>query len=222
MPELRDGRHSVVLAIEQQGLLPQTQVGNIRAFSDLPLTRMRTVYVLAAAVLAFAAGFVFAAPLAAADLSKMKAWSGGAPPPLALNDLGDKQHQLTDYRGRVVVVNFWATWCAPCVEEMPSFERLAKRLAGEPFALLTVNFGEKPKRIKPFLKKIGVDVPVLVDADMKVSRAWVKKGLPTTFIIDADQQIRYQVLGELAWDAPEVETKIRELLPAQSNRAASR
>jgi hypothetical protein len=56
-------------------------------------------------------------------------------------------------------------------------------------------------------------VPVLVDPDMSVSRAWVKKGLPTTFIIDGDQNIRYQVLGELTWDAPEVEAKIRELLP---------
>ena len=133
---------------------------------------------------------------------------------MALKSLDNKPHQLTDYRGKVLVLNFWATWCAPCIEEMPSFETLAKRLAGEPFALVTVNFGEKPERIKPFLKKIGVDVPVLLDSDMSVSRAWVKRGLPTTFIIDADQNIRYQVLGELAWDAPEVETKIRELLPA--------
>jgi thiol-disulfide isomerase/thioredoxin len=171
------------------------------------MTLMRTVHVLTAALLAFAT------PLAAADLSKLKPWSGGTLPTFVLKDLDDKQHQLADYRGKVLVVNFWATWCAPCVEEMPSFERLAKRLSGEPFALLTVNFGEKPKRIKPFLEKIGVDVPVLVDPDMSVSRSWVKKGLPTTFIIDGDQNIRYQVLGELPWDAPEVEAKIRELLP---------
>ena len=171
------------------------------------MTPMRTVHLLAVALLAFAT------PLTAADLSKLKPWTGGEPPTLALKDLDGKQHQLADYRGKVLVVNFWATWCAPCVEEMPSFERLAKRLAREPFALLTVNFGEKPKRIEPFLKKIGVDVPVLVDSDMSASRAWVKKGLPTTFIIDGDQNIRYQVLGELTWDAPEVEARIRELLP---------
>jgi thiol-disulfide isomerase/thioredoxin len=194
------------------GLLRPVQVCNTRAFftrafSTQLMTLMRTVHVLTAALLAFAT------PLAAADLSKLKPWSGGTPPTFVLKDLDDKQHQLADYRGKVLVVNFWATWCAPCVEEMPSFERLAKRLSGEPFALLTVNFGEKPKRIKPFLEKIGVDVPVLVDPDMSVSRSWVKKGLPTTFIIDGDQNIRYQVLGELPWDAPEVEAKIRELLP---------
>ena len=168
---------------------------------------MRTTLLLIAALVASMT------PATAADLSKFKPWSGGAPPQLALKSLDGKQHEIADYRGKVLVVNFWATWCAPCVEEMPSFEMLAKRLSGEKFALLTVNFGEKPARIKPFLKKIGVDLPVLLDSDMSVSKAWVKKGLPTTFIIDADQNIRYQVLGEMAWDAPEVEQKIRELLP---------
>lgn len=155
----------------------------------------------------------FSSSAATTDLSKMKAWSGDAPPPLALTDLEGKQHTLADYRGKVVILNFWATWCAPCVKEMPAFEQLAGRLSGERFALLTINFGEKAERIKPFLKKIGVDLPVLLDADMNMSKAWVKRGLPTTYVIDAEQNIRYQVLGELAWDAPEVEAKIRDLLP---------
>ncbi len=170
---------------------------------------MRTLPILPVALL------VLATAASAADLSKLQSWSGGATPALTLKDLDNQQHQLADYRGKVLLVNFWATWCAPCIEEMPSFERLAKRLSAEPFALLTVNFGEKPTRIKPFLEKIGVDVPVLVDSDMSASRAWVKKGLPTTYVIDADQNIRYLVLGELAWDAPEVESRIRELLPKQ-------
>jgi thiol-disulfide isomerase/thioredoxin len=158
---------------------------------------------------------VTASVATAADLSKLKKWTGGAPPPLALEDINGQQRQLADYRGKVVVLNFWATWCAPCIEEMPSFERLAAQLADEPFALVTVNFGEKPARITPFLKKINVDVPVWLDTDMRASKAWVKRGLPTTYIIDADQNIRYQVLGELAWDAPEVKAKIQELLPAR-------
>lgn len=155
----------------------------------------------------------FAAPTAAADLSKLEPWSGDAPA-LVLKDLDGKQHHIADYRGKVVLLNFWATWCGPCVKEMPSLEKLARQMSGEQFSLITVNFGEKPARIKPFLKKIGVELPVLVDPDMNVSRAWVKKGLPTTFIIGADQKIRYQVLGELNWDAPEVEQKIRQLLPS--------
>ena len=154
-----------------------------------------------------------ALPAAATDLSKLKPWTGGARPSLALTGLDGKQHDLSDYRGKVVVLNFWATWCGPCIREMPAFEKLAKRLSGERFALLTVNFGEKADRIKPFLDKIGVDVPVLLDPDMDTSKAWVKSGLPTTYIIDAEQNIRYQVLGVFEWDAPEVEARIRELLP---------
>jgi len=149
----------------------------------------------------------------ATDLSKLKPWSGGSPPPLALTDLDGKPRELSDYRGKVVVMNFWATWCGPCVKEMPDFEKLADNLSNEDFALITVNFGEKAERIKPFLKKIEVDVPVLLDPDMSTSKAWVKAGLPTTYIIDADQKIRYQVLGALEWASPEVEAKIRELLP---------
>jgi len=155
----------------------------------------------------------FATSAATTDLSKMKVWTGAAPPPLILKDLYGKQHALSDYRGKVVVMNFWATWCGPCVKEMPAFEKLAMRLSKERFALLTINFGENADRIKPFLKKIGVNVPVLLDPDMVASKAWVKRGLPTTYVIDAEQNIRYQVLGTLEWDAPQVEARIRELLP---------
>ena len=170
---------------------------------------MRARYFLAATLV------LFVATATAANLDKVKPWTGGEPPPLALDDLDGQPRELADYRGKVVVLNFWATWCAPCIEEMPSFERLAAQLENEPFALVTVNFGEKPSRITPFLEKIDVDVPVLLDTKMKVSKAWVKRGLPTTFIIDGEQNIRYQVLGEIEWDAPEVIAKIRDLYPAQ-------
>jgi len=155
----------------------------------------------------------FAIVATAADLSELEPWSGNTPT-LVLKDLDGKQHHLDDYRGKVVVLNFWATWCAPCVKEMPSLQTLAEHMSGEQFALLTVNFGEKPARIKPFLRKIGVDLTVLLDPDMAASRAWVKKGLPTTFIIGPDQRIRYRLLGDFDWAAPEVEQKLRQLLPS--------
>lgn len=174
------------------------------------LTETPTMRIMTLAAIALLA---CAAPATASDLTKLKPWSGDAPPPLVLMSLDGKQHNLADYRGNVVVLNFWATWCGPCVKEMPAFEKLAKRLSGERFALLTVNFGEEASRVEPFLKKIGVDVPVLLDPDMGTSKAWVKSGLPTTYVIDPEQNIRYQVLGILEWDSPKVVAKIRDLLP---------
>jgi thiol-disulfide isomerase/thioredoxin len=167
---------------------------------------MRLSLVIAcAALLAFPAG--------AADLSKLKAWTGGTTPKLGLKDLDGKQHELSQYRGKVVMLNFWATWCAPCVKEMPALQRLADRLAAEKFALLTVNFGEEETRIRPFIDKLGVHFPVLLDRDMSATKAWVDKGLPTTYVIDGQQRIRYRVLGDFEWDSRGVEVRIRELLP---------
>jgi thiol-disulfide isomerase/thioredoxin len=152
-------------------------------------------------------------PLQAADLSKLKPWTGDAAPKLSLKDLDGKPHDLAQYRGKVVVLNFWATWCAPCVKEMPALQRLADRLAGEKFVLITVNFGESETQIRPFIEKLGVRFPVWIDRDMSATQAWVDKGLPTTFVIDSGQKIRYRVLGDFEWDTPRVEARIRALLP---------
>ncbi|MGH8678285.1 MAG: TlpA family protein disulfide reductase [Burkholderiales bacterium] len=154
-----------------------------------------------------------AAPAGADDLSKFKPWTGGATPKLVLKDLDGKRHDLAQYRGKLVLMNFWATWCAPCLKEMPALQRLGEKLAKERFVLLTVNFGEGEDRVKPFAEKIGIRAPVLLDPDMNVTKVWVERGLPTTYVIDAGQKIRYLILGEVNWDNPAVEAKIRQLLP---------
>jgi cytochrome c biogenesis protein CcmG, thiol:disulfide interchange protein DsbE len=159
------------------------------------------------------AAFLFAATATAADLSKLKRWEGGATPPLALKDLSGKDNGLAQQRGKAVLINFWATWCAPCVKEMPALQKLADNLADERFALLTVNFGEGEGRIEPFLKRLELRLPVLLDRDMDTTKGWGVRGLPATFLLDANHRVRYQVLGELEWDHPAVEQKIRELLP---------
>lgn len=158
------------------------------------------------------AGALCARPLLGADLSKLQEWKG-ATPKLALKDLDGKAHDLAQYKGKVVVLNFWATWCTPCVKEMPALQRLNEKLAGERFAMIAVNFGESDKQVRPFIAKLGARFPVLLDRDMRATNAWVDKGLPTTFVIDAKQKIRYRVLGDFEWDAPAVEAKIRALLP---------
>lgn len=162
----------------------------------------------AAALLSVA--LVVAVPAAAKEL---KPWKGGAPPPLALQDLRGRDHRLEDYKGRVVVINFWATWCEPCRDEMPSMQRLKERLAGTPFALLAVNYAEGNARVEEFLKKVPVDFAVLMDRDAAVSKRWQVRVLPYTVVLDPAQRIRYTVTGDLDWSAPEVEAAIRKLLP---------
>ena len=150
---------------------------------------------------------------ASAAGGEMRPWKGSATPPLALRDLGGRERKLSDYRGKVVVLNFWATWCEPCREEMPSMQRLQDKLAGKPFTIVAVNFGEGPPRIKDFLGKVPVKFTVLLDRDISVANAWKVKVLPTTLVLDPEQRIRYSVVGDLEWDSPPVESAIRKLLP---------
>ena len=168
----------------------------------------------AAARALFAAALLAACGAAWAAGGELKPWSGGATPPLALRDLRGKEHKLADYRGKVVVLNFWATWCEPCREEMPSMQRLQDKLAGKPFAVLAVDFGEGAPRVSEFLKKVPVRFTVLLDRDTSAASAWKVKVLPTTLVLDPEQRIRYSAVGDLEWDSSAVESVIRKLLPS--------
>lgn len=162
---------------------------------------MRQLVVLAA--LAFAA---------AAGAAELKAWTGGATPPLVLQDLNGRTHRLADYRGKVVLVNFWATWCEPCRDEMPSIERLRQSLAGKPFEVLAVNIGEPLGRIERFLEKMPLGFPVLLDRDSGAAKAWKARVVPATFLVGPDGRIRYVHYGELDWSSEPVRKRVAELL----------
>jgi peroxiredoxin len=141
------------------------------------------------------------------------AWTGGATPPLALPDLSGKPVKLADFRGKVVLVNFWATWCEPCRDEMPSFERLRASLAGRPFEILAVNLAEPPSRIRGFLEKMPMSFPVLLDTDMATAKAWGARVLPATYVIAPDGRIRYHHRGELDWSKDPARKLVVDLLP---------
>jgi peroxiredoxin len=142
----------------------------------------------------------------------LKPWSGGAAPALELEDLKGAKHRLADYRGKVVLINFWATWCVPCREEMPSIERLRTSLRDRPFAVLAVNLAEPESRIAKFLEAVPLGFPILLDRDAKAARAWQAKMLPATYIVGPDGVIRYRHLGELDWSKPEVREAIIRLM----------
>lgn len=165
-----------------------------------------TVFARAAAVA------VVAWASAAAAESQIKPWTGAVTPKLALADLAGGRVDLGDLRGRVVVVNFWATWCGPCKDELPSLQRLRERFAGKSVEVITVNYGEFPSRVRPFLEKEKVALRVLLDTQKDAARDWGVGGLPMTFIIDAQGRARYSAFGELDWSTGEPLRLVEKLL----------
>ena len=144
---------------------------------------------------------------------ELKTWDHRPTPAFALNDVSGKPVRLEDFKGKVVLINFWATWCAPCIAELPSMQRLRDKLSLQGFEVLAVNYKESEKKIEEFLKKRPLNMTIPRDADGALGLAWGVRTFPTTFIIDTDSKIRYSVTGDVDWTSPSVESKIRELLP---------
>jgi len=148
----------------------------------------------------------------------LRPWEGRNAPELARTDLAGKPVDLKDLRGRVVLVNFWATWCDPCREEMPSIERLRSKMAGRPFEVVTVNYGEAPERIREFIQRHRITLPVWLDPDKRSAADWSAGGLPMTFLVDAEGRLRYSAFGECDWSAGEP-LRVVESLVAEVPRA---
>ena len=131
-----------------------------------------------------------------------------------LPDLDGKPQRLSDYRGKVVLVNFWATWCPPCRREMPSMERLSQRLKDQPFVILGINQQEDPERVFVFTAQVdpSPSFPILFDRNSKVDNAWGVLGLPASFIVDQKGRVVYRAMGGREFDHPEIEQTIRALL----------
>jgi thiol-disulfide isomerase/thioredoxin len=152
------------------------------------------------------------ASAASADRTRFIPPKEAAAPSLALNDPGGKPHSLADYRNQVVLVNFWATWCEPCVEELASMQKLQERLSGRPFAVLLVNYGEARSRVVDFVGREAVRSTVLLDPNQDASRAWRVRVLPASFLVGRDGKVRYSVIGELDWASDDAIEVVQDLL----------
>jgi thiol-disulfide isomerase/thioredoxin len=137
-----------------------------------------------------------------------------AAPDFVLPDMDGEQHTLQDYRGKVVLLNFWATWCPPCRREMPALERLYQQLGAHGFVVLAVNQWEDPDHVFAYTGELNVfpSFPILFDPDSSVSERFGVKGLPTSLLLDQDGRVRYRAIGGRAFDHPEVLRTIRALL----------
>ncbi len=132
-------------------------------------------------------------------------------PDFQLSDVDGNIHHLSDYRGRVLIVNFWATWCPPCRAEMPSMQRAWEKLQQEGIMMLAVNVGEDEDTIFQFTANYPVEFPLLMDLDSKIIGQWPVRGLPTTFVVDPQGRLTYRAIGGREWDKTELLEQVKAL-----------
>lgn len=135
------------------------------------------------------------------------------PPPLTLIDLAGKRHSLEEYQGKVVVVNFFGTWCPPCLQEMPGLLLLAEALKDQPFMVLAVDVGDSPAKLHQVFGEQKPAFTILLDRGGAAARSWGALGFPASFVLDAESHIRYSAQGPLVWDDLEVAKQIVALIP---------
>ncbi len=139
-------------------------------------------------------------------------WKGPpAAPPIDLYTADGSRLTLETLRGKAVLVNFWATWCEPCVREMPSLQRLRDQLQPK-LEVLGVNFKERPGKIKAFVDKASIRFPIVLDTDGAVAKAWGARIFPTTYVVDPTGIIRRDLVGGADWTSLTVANAVKSFL----------
>ena len=167
-------------------------------------------------------GAALVAAVVAAGAVLVLLLSDSTPPPISpgqvapafeLERLDGGRLSLESLHGRVVLLNFWATWCPPCEEEMPAMERLHQKFAGQPFELVAVSVDEDRKAVTSFRERLGLRFPILLDPRRQVSNAYQTFRYPESFLIDPQGRIVSHFIGNREWDASSYVAQIRALLP---------
>lgn len=152
-------------------------------------------------------------PRAAFAAHDVKLWPPRTPvPALALSDIDGKPWRLDALKGRPVLLNFWATWCAPCRAEMPTLQQLAARHAAAGLVVVTVNYKESAATVKRFTDALPMTLPVLLDSDGSAASAWTPRVFPSTVLIGRDGRPQRTVIGELDWLGADADALIAPLV----------
>lgn len=150
----------------------------------------------------------------------VRPWPGARPtPPLDLAGLDGRRWRLEPSASRVVVLNFWATWCEPCRTEMPSLQAMATRRRRDGVTVIAVNYKEPAEVVQQFFARVPFKVPVLLDADGEATAAWTPRVFPSTVLVGRDGQPALTVLGDLDWDGEEARQLLDPLVAQQRRRA---
>ena len=133
-------------------------------------------------------------------------------PDFALEDLSGKRIGLRSLRGKVVFLNFWATWCVPCRQEMPTMEKLHREFKGQGLEVVAVNFRENKKDVRKFFDELGLTFTALLDKDGKVSEEYGAWSIPLSYFINRNGEFVGKVIGIREWDSKEAKAFFRYLL----------
>lgn len=149
---------------------------------------------------------------AACSKSSPSVGPGKTAPDFAMHDISGNLVRLVDLRGSVVLLNFWATWCPPCREEVPSLIRLNAIMDRDGFRMLTVSLDDGgAAAVESFFRMTGHRLPTIPDSDGRLAKLYGVTGIPETFILDRDGVIRKKVVGPIDWDSPDVVGYLSEL-----------
>jgi len=140
-------------------------------------------------------------------------------PKFRLNDMDGMPHSLSDYLGQPVIINFWATWCPPCREELPSMNRAWSMIKNEGIAMLAINVGEDEDTIFSFMGNYPIDFTLLLDQNAETAEKWPMKGLPTTYVVDPEGFIVFRAVGGRAWDSSKLLDMVRRLKRENQGKA---